>query len=155
MSINRISNRIVQLSNIAPDSGAATTVGDVWINLGNNQTGQYEVLAWVRAGTVVGTIDANLVQATDNAGSGSKPIPNTVITQITATGNIAKIELRHDDGNLDLAGGFTFVNLTITTTNAGDFVQGNIEGGVYAFDEDAVGPQNGEQADEIVRHVIV
>ena len=82
----------------------------------------HEYLAVIAVGTIgtSGTIDAAIVQATSATGAGSKAITGKSITQLTQAAtqsdNQAVINLRTDE--LDVAGGFSFVAVTLTVGTA-------------------------------------
>lgn len=152
-NLNRISNRIVQLAKVPPITGAAT-----YLSLDNsnatffvNFTEQLELLAYIHAGVVGTSIDAKWQQATDATGAGAKDLTVTTdasITQITTLNEVAQLELRQEQANevLDLANGFKFIGLSVTTVGATTAVSAEIFGGVYAADEDGAGPQSNDQA---------
>jgi len=149
MSLNRISNQIVQIADIVPITGAATYNSE-YIDMST----QLEILAKVHCGVVGTSVDAKLVQASDSSGTGKKDITGRAITQITTTDDNASIELRQDDGLLDTDNGFLFVGLEITTVGATTAVSGEIYGGLFAIEQDSLGPQSYDQADETVRETI-
>lgn len=153
MSLNRISNQIVQIAKIVPITGAATYNSE-YINMASASAGQNEILAKVHCGVVGTSVDAKLVQATDASGTGKKDITGKAITQITTTDENASIELRLDDNLLDSDNDFVFVGLEITTVGATTAVSGEIYGGVCAKEQDSLGPQSYDQADEVVRSTI-
>jgi len=66
-------------------------------------------------------VAAQVVQATDAAGTGSKVITGATITDLTLTDDdaLATIEVR--DTALDVENGFRFVSLTIDETNSPGF----------------------------------
>ncbi len=164
MSLNRISNRIVQLAKIPPIAGAATHLSED--NAGATFfvpfADQLELVAYIHAGVVATSIDAKWQQATSSAGAGAKDLNNssigiTEITQITTTDEVAQIELRQEQSNeqLDQANGFEFIGLSVTTVGA-TTVAAEIYGGVYAADEDGAGPQSNDQAaGNTARQIIV
>lgn len=149
MTMQRISNAIVQIADAVPITGAATYVTE-YIDMAT----QLEILAKVHCGVVGTSVDAKLVQATDSSGTGSKDITGRAITQITTSNDNASIELRHDDQLLDVANSFQFVALSITTVGATTAVSGEIYGGYKATNQDGLGPQSYDMADETVRQTI-
>ena len=152
--LNRISNTFCLLADIVPITGASTYNSE-YINLADADDGHHEIVAYVVAGAISGSLSAKLVQATDASGTGKKDITGKSITQITTSDDIAKIELRQDDQLLDTDNGFTFVGLEITTSNAADAAFGGIfGGGCYAKHQDGLGPQSYDLADEVVRSTI-
>ena len=147
--LNRISNQIVQIAKVVPITGASTYTSE-YIDMST----QLEILAKVHAGVVGTSVDAKLVQASDDTGTGKKDITGRAITQITDNDKNASIELRHDDQLLDSANDFTFVALEITTVGATTAVSGEVYGGLFAIDQDGAGPQSYDQADETIRQTI-
>jgi hypothetical protein len=78
-------------------------------------------LIWVGVMNAGDLLDAQVVQATDAAGAGSKNITGAAITQLTATddGKLVSIEVR--DTALDVENSFRFVSLTLAETSAPPF----------------------------------
>jgi len=155
MSLNRLSNRIVQLAKIVPAAGASTRLSEdnasATFFVPFNE--QLELVALIHTGALVGTVDAKWQQATSSTGTGAKDLLNpsvgvTSITTISVSEEVGKLELRQEQNTeqLDQANGFTFIGLSMTTSNAGDNASAEIVGGVYAFDEDGEGPQSNDQA---------
>ena len=125
METNNIkaSEQIAVLGVIAPVDQAAGTVTSGWVSAANFQ----KFLAKVQAGVLGagGTVDASFKQATDNAGAGAKAV-GTAATQITVSGNAALIDL--DAGQLDVEGGFGFIELSVTVGTATSFVSAALLG---------------------------
>lgn len=103
---------------IDPDANAAGALSTAWVSMSSFQN----VMAIVMAGTLgsSGTLDAKLEQATDGSGTGVKDITGKAITQLTQAGTDsdkqAVINCRADE--LDVANGFDYVRLTMTTAVA-------------------------------------
>jgi len=122
------SDKITVLTRIDPDALAPATASSAYVYAG----GYNQILAIVQVGdiTATGTVDAKLRQATDAAGTGVKDITGALITQFTAAGTdsdkMALINL--DPNKLDVAGGFDFVKLDITTATAAAEIAGLVLG---------------------------
>lgn len=103
---------------IDPDAYAAGTYTSGWVNLGVYEA----IMAIVMAGDLGtnATVDAKLQQATNGSGAGAKDVTGKTTTQLTqASGDSDKqaiIELRSEE--LDVAGGFTHVRLSMTIATA-------------------------------------
>lgn len=117
------------LGSISPDATAPGTVTTAWVPM----TGFFSALALVMAGTLGAnaTVDAKLEQATDAAGTDAKDIDGKAITQLTQAGDDdsdsqALIDLRAEQ--LDSAGGFTHVRLSLTVGTAASDVGAVLQG---------------------------
>lgn len=113
------SDRAAIVGVIDPDLNTAGTVTTDWVNMADWGA----LLAIVAAGALgtSATIDANLEQATDDAGTGAKDIVGKTITQMTQSGDDdsdkqALINLFADE--LDINNGFTHVRLSMTVATA-------------------------------------
>lgn len=163
MTLNRISNTIVQLAKLVPEAGATTRLStdNAAATFFVDFREQLELNAYIHTGIVGTSVDAQWMQATATDGSGSKPLTvttDTQITQITASNEVAQLELRQEQANtvLDQANGFNFIGLEIVTVGATTVASGEIFGGVFAFTEDSDGPQSNDQAfGNTARQVIV
>jgi hypothetical protein len=116
------SDRAAIVGMISPVSQAAGAVSTGWIDMKNWGT----LMGIIQAGVLgaAATLDAKFQQATDAAGTGAKDIPAKLITQLTQGGadsnKQAVINLRQ--GELDIAGGFTYARLTLTVATAASLV---------------------------------
>lgn len=103
---------------IDPDANAAGALTSDYISMSKFES----AMAIIMAGTLgaSGTLDAKLVQATDSAGTSSKDITGKSITQLTQAGSDddkqAIINVRAEE--LDVANGFDYVAITLTTATA-------------------------------------
>ena len=103
---------------IDPDLNAAGTVTTGWINMADFAS----VMGIVMAGALgsSATLDAKFEQASDGSGTGAKDVAGAAITQLTDGGSDsdkqAIVQLYAED--LDLAGGFTHVRLSMTVATA-------------------------------------
>jgi hypothetical protein len=111
---------------IEPDAYAANPYSTSWLSMRDFA----KLTALIFAGTLgsSATLDGKLEQAKDSGGSGAKDITGKAITQLTQAGTdsdkMVAIEL--DASELDVAGKFDHVRLTITvgtaTSDAGALV---------------------------------
>jgi hypothetical protein len=112
------SNRAVVAATIDPDAYTAAAYTSDYVSLADFES----LMAVIMVGTMASTstVDAKLVQATDSSGTGSKDISGKAITQLTEAGTDsdkqAIINCRSDE--LDVAGGFTHVAVTVTVGTA-------------------------------------
>ena len=126
-SNQRISDQVVLAATIDPDAYTAAAHSSDWVAMSTFEA----ILATVYAGTLgaSATLDAKLEQATDASGTGAKDITGKAITQLvkaTDDDKQAIIECRSEE--LDVAGGFTHVRLTITVGTATSDAGGTIHG---------------------------
>lgn len=113
------SNRGVLAGVIDPDATAAGTVTTGWVSMATYQSIQAIALAGTLGASA--TFDAKLEQATDSSGTGAKDISGKAITQLTQAGTDESdkqgiINCRGDE--LDIAGGFDHVRLSVTVATA-------------------------------------
>lgn len=113
------SDRVTLLGVIDPDANSTGALSTGWVN-----AGQYEsLMAVVVVGDIVstGTVDAKLEQATSSGGAGAKDVTGKAITQLTQAGTDSNKQafINCQSEDLDVAGGFAFVRLTMTGGTAG------------------------------------
>ena len=113
----KISEGIAVLATIDPVLQGIGTVSTGWISVAN----MLQILALVDVGVfgAAATVDANLVQATDSVGTGSKAIAGKAIVQMLAAGGNNKqvlINLRPTD--LDTTNNFNYVRLNVVVAAA-------------------------------------
>lgn len=124
----RGSDEAVVLETIDPVSQGAGSVSSGWVNMAQIPIIQAIVLAGVLGASA--TLDGKLQQATDSSGTGAKDITGKSITQLTKAGSDdnkqAIINCRASE--LDVAGGFSYVRLTLTVGTAASLVAGVILG---------------------------
>jgi len=110
----RASQQAAYLEGFEAIAGASTQTTTVFVPV--NQACNW--LAHVGAGTVETSVDFQVLQATDSAGSGAKTLK--AITQLTAAGSAL---INFNQGDMDVTNGFAFVGLELitvgTTTVAG------------------------------------
>lgn len=84
----------------------------------------------VGAMTATGTVDAKFQQATSAAGAGAKDVTGTSITQLTAAGtdDNKQVVINLSTAQLDVAGGFAYVRLSITPATAASLISGLVLG---------------------------
>ena len=133
---------------IDPASLTANTYVSDWVDMSKFE----QVLAVILLGAIAtnGTFDAKLRQAVNGSGGSAKDITGKALTQLTEVGTDsnkqALIQCRQDE--LDVAGGFSFVALSITTATAA-----TIAGAVLLGLNPTYGPASGydlASVDEIV-----
>lgn len=113
----KASEQAAILGAINPSSQAAGAATSSWVSVAQFQ----KLLAVIQTGTLGAgaTVDAKIQQATDNAGTGAKDVANKAITQIVkATGDNQQAEINLDAQDLDVEGGFGFVQLSVTVGTA-------------------------------------
>lgn len=123
----KASDRAAIAAVIDPDVTAAGTVTSGWVDMSKFGS----ALAIVMAGTLgtAATLDAKIEQASDSSGTGAKDVTGLAITQMVKASNDdnqALINIRQ--GDLDFAGGFTHVRLSITVATASSDAGGLIIG---------------------------
>lgn len=131
------SETIALVGTIDPVSQGAGSVSTGWVDMALFD----QILAAVTSGVLgaAATLDAKLEQAQDSGGTGAKDITGKAITQFVKASNDndqAIINCRAEE--LDVAGGFSFVRLTLTVGAAASLVHGAIWG---------VGPRYGPASD--------
>ena len=121
----KASEFLALLGSINPSSQAAGSLTTGWISMANVRT----ILAIVATGALgaSATVDANLTQAQDAAGTGAKAITGKAITTITGAGGVqALINLQAHE--LDVNNGYQFVELTLTVGVAASETAGFVLG---------------------------
>lgn len=103
---------------IDPDAYVASTVTGAWVSLADFQ--EAAAILMIGAMGVNATLDAKLQQAKDAAGAAAKDVSGSAITQRTEAGGdgdeIVTLPVRASQ--LDIAGGFTHLRLSVTTAVA-------------------------------------
>jgi hypothetical protein len=124
----KASEQIGVLDAISPVSQAPGAVTTAWVSAQNFN----KLLAIVQVGAfgASATVDANVQQATDSAGTGAKAFTNAkVITQmLAASGNNKQVEINIDSQELDVENSFYFVRLTVTVGTAASLVSAALLG---------------------------
>jgi hypothetical protein len=120
MGINILPSNCTPLVGVIdPDAYAANTYTTGWVSMVVFKA----IQAILLVGDIVatGTVDAKLRQATDANGTGAKDITGKAITQLTEAGTDSnkQVEINCRDDELDVAGGFTHVQLSVTLGTAG------------------------------------
>ncbi len=129
----KLSETLAVLATINPSSQAAGTAYSGWVSMAEFD----RILAQVLVGTfgAAATVDANIQQAQDAAGTGAKAIgTGKAITQLVAAGgnNVqALIDVRSTE--LDVANGYGFVQLAIVVGTAATETAGVMLGGDARF----------------------
>jgi hypothetical protein len=124
----KASEQIALLAAINPVSQGAGNAVSGWVSAKDFN----KFLALVQVGVfgASATIDANIKQATSNAGAGAKNIGSgrAIVQQLAAGGNNIQCLIDLDAGELDVEGGFTFIQFTITVGTAATLVAGALFG---------------------------
>lgn len=123
----KYAERTAILATLDPASVAASTVVTSWVPVKNF----HSICAALQTGVLgaSATVDAKLRQAQDSSGTGAKDISGKSITQIVKASGDNKqvtIECRSDD--LDMAGGFTHVALSVTVGTAASLLAAQLMG---------------------------
>ena len=117
-----MSEKLPVVAALDPVSQAAGTVVTGYADMG--KTKQVMFVLSVGAMGAGGTVDAKIRQATDSAGTGVKDVTGKAITQLTQAGGDGNkqvvIGVRADE--LDVAGGFNHVALSITVATAASLI---------------------------------
>jgi hypothetical protein len=111
----KASEQVAILGAINPSSQAAGAATSGWVSMADFQ----KVLAVVQTGALgaSATVDAKIQQAKDNSGTGAKDVTGSAITQITGANN-QQAEINLDAQQLDVEGGFGYVQLSVTVGTA-------------------------------------
>lgn len=110
-----------------PASQAAGTYTTGWISMAN----YHSLTALIQTGVLgaSATVDAKLQQATSSGGAGVKDVSGKAITQIVkASGDNKQVTIDLRDTELDVAGGFAFVRLSLTVGTAASIVSAVVFG---------------------------
>jgi hypothetical protein len=113
----RVSEALAVMATIDPVSQGAGTISTGWISMADLK----RLLAVVQTGVLgaSATVDAKLQQATSSGGAGAKDITSKAITQIVkASGDNKQALINLQPSELDVAGGFSYVRLSITVGTA-------------------------------------
>jgi hypothetical protein len=99
---------------VAPQSvAAAGTATSGWVDVGPNKWAK--VVSCLGAGA--GTAAVKLEQATSSGGAGAKDLITAANLGITAQANSTQVQADGNiDANLDLAGGFRWIRVSLTVT---------------------------------------
>ena len=112
------SDRAAVVATIDPDAYTAATYVSDWVSMADYE----KIMAIVMAGDLgaSATLDAKLRQATDSSGTGAKDITGKAITQLTQAGTDSDKQavINCTAEELDVAGGFTHVALSMTVATA-------------------------------------
>lgn len=124
----KASEQVAVLDSVHPVSQGAGSATTAWVTAANFN----KFLALVDVGVFGGsaTVDINVQQATDNAGTGAKAFTNAkAITQALAAGGNNKVfEINIDAQEFDVSNSFNFMRLTVTVGTAATLIQGHLIG---------------------------
>lgn len=113
----KASEEIALLGIIAPSAQGAGAEVTPWIAAAQFQ----KFLVLIQSGTfgANGTLDANIQQAQDAAGTGAKAITGKAITQMLAAGgNNLQAAINLDAQELDVNNGYAYIQLSLTAGTA-------------------------------------
>lgn len=124
----RPSEAVALLGTIDPVSQGAGTVVSDWGNIGLFKKARGKICVGVLGASA--TVDAKLRQATDSSGSGAKDITGKAITQLTKAGSDdgKQVIIDLDAAELDVAGGFSYVAISVTVAVAASLIYAEVEG---------------------------
>lgn len=92
-----------------------TSAGAATIPASYIDVSEFERFAFlISVGNMTGTLDAQVVQATAAAGTGSKNITGAVITQLGASDDNKQVLIEVETRKLDINNDFRYVSLTLT-----------------------------------------
>jgi hypothetical protein len=115
------------LDQVSPVSQAAGTVTTAWVDALLYET----LFAFIQAGVLgaAATLDAKLEQATTVGGAGAKNVTGSLITQLVkASNDNNQVCINCQDEDLDSAGGFRFVRLSLTVGTAASLIAASLWG---------------------------
>jgi hypothetical protein len=114
----KASEQVAVLGVITPTSQGIGAAVSGWLPMVNYN----KLLALVSVGAfgAAATVDANLQQATDNAGTGAKAFSpaRAIVQALAAGGNNIQVELNLDAQEFDVENNYQFVQLTVTVAAA-------------------------------------
>jgi len=119
--------QVAGLGGIAPISQAVGSAVSGWISMASVGA----IMAEIKTGVLgtAATVDAKIQQATSSAGANAKDITGKAITQIVkATGDNKTAFINVSGDELDVNGGFTYVQLSITVGAAESLIGGTVLG---------------------------
>jgi hypothetical protein len=123
----RFSEANAVLATINPVSQGAGTAVSGWIPVANF----HRIVALLSVGVfgASATIDAKFQQATSAAGAGAKDITGKAITQMLAAGgNNRQAEIEITGADLDVNGGFSHVQFSVTVATAATLISAVVLG---------------------------
>ena len=113
----KASEQVAVLGTVNPSAQAAGAAVTGWVSAANFN----KFLALISVGTFgsSATVDAKIQQATDSSGTGAKDITGKALTQLLAAGgNNVQAEINLDAQDLDVNGGFSYIQLSVTVGTA-------------------------------------
>ncbi|HUX23220.1 MAG TPA: hypothetical protein VMV87_01260 [Burkholderiales bacterium] len=118
MSYNtKATEQVAILGVINPSSQVAGAAVSGWISAADYQ----QFLAIVQTGVLgtAATVDAKIQQATDSSGTAAKDVTGAALAQIVkATGDNVQAEINLNTQQLDVEGGFDYIQLSVTVGTA-------------------------------------
>ncbi|MGO4154346.1 hypothetical protein [Cupriavidus sp. YAF13] len=116
----KASEQVAILGVVAPSSQAVGALTSGWVPAANFN----KLLGLIQTGVLgaAATVDAKFQQAKDAGGTGAKDVAGAAIAQIVkATGDNVQAEINLDPQQLDVEGGFGYVQLSVTVGAAASF----------------------------------
>lgn len=119
MKITSLNEQVFIQNVIPPESGVTTqTSPSSYIDVKDFERFVFLISAGALGASA--TVDAQVVQATDSSGTGSKNITGAAITQLTDTDDDKFVTIEVQSDQLDIANDFDHVSLTLTVANTAD-----------------------------------
>jgi len=123
----KFAERCAIVATIDPVSQGAATVTTGWISMALF----HSLTALIQTGVLgaSATLDAKFQQATSSGGAGAKDVTGKALTQIVkASGDSKQATIDLRDTDLDVAGGFSYVRLSLTVGTAASLVSAVVFG---------------------------
>jgi hypothetical protein len=124
----KLFEELTVLAAIGPSAQAVGTLNSGWVLVDEVES----FLASIQTGVLgaAATLDAKLQQATNAAGAGAKDITGKALTQIVkATGDNVQAFINCRGDELDVSGGFCYVQLSMTVAAAASQTAAVLYGG--------------------------
>ncbi len=115
------------LGQIDPSSQSAGAATTAWVSAADFES----FMATISTGVLgaAATVDAKIQQAVDSAGTSAKDVTGKAITQIVkASGDDKQAIINLRGGELDVANGFGFIQLSVTVGTAASLTQASLYG---------------------------
>ncbi len=127
-----LSSRVGIIGAIAPRAAPVGAVSSPWFDMQK----LFTAMAAINVGAfgAGATIDAQIEQATDAAGTGAKPVPGSQIAQLLAAGgDNRQVVIDHRQEDMDRNADYRFFRLTITVGGAATQVSAVILGADFRY----------------------
>jgi len=117
---------ILLLSSIDPDNQSAGTVNGDYVKA--DKFDQYLAVFNVGVMTSTGTCIFSVTQSTDASGTGAKAVKTATTLTEAGTDSDKQVMISIKDSDMDIAGGFLWLNIRAVTAVAASYVCGNLFG---------------------------